>query len=62
MIGDIITAYKATNLNLTGAGETIAIVMDDYPNDSDLTNFWIANNINRAVGGILSGPSPNAVR
>jgi kumamolisin len=36
----ILTAYKADTLGVTGAGQTIAIYALGYPASSDLTQFW----------------------
>jgi sugar lactone lactonase YvrE len=36
----ILTAYQATNLGLTGSGQTIAIYANEYPASADLTAFW----------------------
>lgn len=36
----VMLAYNATGLGLTGAGQTIGIVIDVPPNKSDLTAFW----------------------
>ena len=43
-------AYDATplyNYNITGQGQTIAIVIDTFPNTSDLTAFWTDFGVNR---------------
>jgi len=36
----ILTAYKAASLGLTGNGQTIAVLENAYPANSDLTAFW----------------------
>jgi kumamolisin len=59
---DIMHAYGANTLTQTGAGQTIAIVMDAFPSSTDLTTFWkdcsiaqtTANIANVTVG---SGPT-----
>jgi kumamolisin len=33
-------AYSATGLSQTGAGTTTAIIIDTFPNTSDLTTYW----------------------
>ena len=33
-------AYAATGLSETGANTTTAIIIDTFPNRSDLTKFW----------------------
>ena len=36
----ILHAYNAEGLTVTGSGQSIAIVIDTFPNASDLTQFW----------------------
>jgi len=48
-IGNIMKAYNADGLQLTGKGQTIAILIDTFPQDTDLTLFWAQNH----VGGSL---------
>jgi sugar lactone lactonase YvrE len=43
---EIVKAYGAKNIGLTGAGQTIAIVIDTFPLDSDLQLFWSRFGIN----------------
>jgi hypothetical protein len=45
---EILKAYSANSTNLTGAGQTIAIVIDTYPLDSDLTTFWSRCGVTRS--------------
>lgn len=45
LVSEILKAYEASGLNLTGAGQEIAILIDTFPLDSDLTAFWKANNV-----------------
>lgn len=45
MVSDILTAYNATGLSVTGNGQTIAILIDTFPADSDLQAFWQANGL-----------------
>ncbi len=60
-------AYQANTLsNITGAGQTIAIVIDTFPNTSDLTSFWQTYSVNQSINNItfiqvVSGtlPSPS---
>jgi kumamolisin len=42
---EIMKAYNADSLGTTGAGQTIAILIDTFPNDNDLTAFWTNNNL-----------------
>jgi len=44
-IADILKAYNADNLNLTGKGQTIGILIDTAPLDTDLAAFWQKNNL-----------------
>jgi kumamolisin len=37
---EILGAFDGLNLNLDGSGQTIAILIDTFPNDEDLTVFW----------------------
>jgi kumamolisin len=67
--GQLAQAYNASSLytdNITGAGQTIAIVIDTFPLTSDLTTFWSDFGIDRgsgtvtfiqAVSGTLPAPS-----
>lgn len=45
LVSEILKAYQADNLGVTGNGQTIAILIDTFPADSDLTQFWAANNL-----------------
>jgi kumamolisin len=45
LVHDILRAYDADNLGLTGAGQTIAILIDTFPADTDVQSFWKQNNI-----------------
>ena len=51
-VGDITAAY-GISASLTGAGQSIGIVIDTVPNDSDLTKFWQANNIGQSINNIV---------
>lgn len=62
-------AYNADSLyssNVTGSGQAIAVVIDTFPNQSDLTQFWqtygVSQSINnisfiQVVSGTLPAPS-----
>jgi kumamolisin len=45
LVSEILEAYGAQDLNVTGKGQTIAILIDRVPDASDLTAFWKANNL-----------------
>jgi kumamolisin len=51
-VSDIKTAYQATGVTTTGAGQRIAILIDTFPLDSDLTTFWSANNVSQSLSNI----------
>jgi kumamolisin len=51
----IAAAYNATGLyssNLTGAGQSIAVVIDTFPAASDLTSFWQTYSVNQSIDNI----------
>lgn len=45
LVAEILSAYNAKALGVTGAGQTIAILIDTLSDDSDLVDFWNANGI-----------------
>ena len=46
LVSEILKAYNAGGLGVTGKGQTIAILIDTFPADSDLAAFWRANGVN----------------
>ena len=61
-IGDIQNVYNAANLNLNGTGQTIAIIIDDFPTQSDLNTFWQQNGLGNTAPSFVpvlvnGGPS-----
>jgi kumamolisin len=44
LVSEIMKAYNADGLTVTGKGQTIAILIDTVPADSDLEQFWSSNN------------------
>jgi kumamolisin len=59
----ILTAYNGGTLGLTGSGETIAIVIDAFPDMKDVKAFWTECGI-AAPGGVENvpvggGPNPS---
>lgn len=44
-VAEILKAYNADGLGVTGNGQTIAILIDTFPADSDLTQFWAQNGL-----------------
>jgi kumamolisin len=66
LVSEILRAYNANGLGVTGAGQTIAILIDTFPDDADLTGFWNANGLPvtlaqiqkiNVAGGTLPAPS-----
>jgi len=49
---EILQAYKARTTGLTGAGQTIAIVIDTYLLPSDLTSFWTNTGVSQSLDNI----------
>lgn len=66
LVSEILQAYSANGLGVTGKGQTIAILIDTFPADSDLTAFWARNGVPvtlaqiqkiNVAGGALPAPS-----
>jgi kumamolisin len=45
LTSEILKAYNANSLGVTGKGQTIAILIDTFPADADLTAFWTRNGL-----------------
>jgi kumamolisin len=45
LVSEILEAYNANNLGVTGKGQTIAILIDTFPADADLHAFWAKNGL-----------------
>ena len=45
LVQEILKAYNGESLGLTGAGQTIAILIDTFPADADLNKFWKVNRL-----------------
>ena len=45
IVPEILKAYGADGLDVTGRGQTIAILIDTFPVDSDLKAFWAQNGV-----------------
>ena len=56
---DILRAYNADTTGLKGAGQTIAIVIDVFPINTDLTTFWSQCGISQSLNNITEIPVPN---
>jgi kumamolisin len=52
LVSEILKAYDADGLGLTGAGQEIAILIDTFPLDSDLAAFWQLNHVNTSQARI----------
>jgi kumamolisin len=51
-VSEIAKAYGANSTSTNGSGQTIAIVIDTFPNDSDLTTFWQFNGVPQSLNNI----------
>jgi kumamolisin len=45
LVREILKTYNADGLSVTGKGQTIAILIDTFPVDSDVRTFWRRNSI-----------------
>ena len=45
LVSEVLKAYNADGLNVTGNGQTITILIDTFPTDTDLQGFWQRNNL-----------------
>jgi kumamolisin len=52
-VPEILKVYNADALGATGKGQTIAILIDTFPNKDDVTQFWADNGITGALPGQL---------
>ncbi len=52
LVREILKAYGANGLTVTGSGQKIAIVIDGFPNDTDLTSFWALNGVSQNLSHI----------
>jgi kumamolisin len=52
LVKEVLKAYNADGLPVTGAGQTIAILIDTFPVDEDLQKFWKANGLDVAVSNV----------
>jgi kumamolisin len=62
-VSEIAKAY-ANSTSTDGSGQKIGILIDTFPNDSDLTAFWQFNGVNQSLNNIekvqvVSGTLPN---
>jgi len=51
-VSELLGAYGASAVTTSGSGETIAILIDTVPANSDLTNFWANNAISQSLSNI----------
>jgi kumamolisin len=45
LVNEVLRAYNADGLSVTGKGQTIAILIDTFPADADLQAFWQQNGV-----------------
>jgi kumamolisin len=48
-VSQIMKAYNADGLKLTGKGQTIAILIDTFPDNADLKKFWKLNKVKNST-------------
>jgi kumamolisin len=51
-VSQIMKAYNADGLKLTGKGQTIAILIDTFPSNADLKKFWKLNKVKNSTTNI----------
>ncbi|MEI6234080.1 MAG: protease pro-enzyme activation domain-containing protein [Planctomycetota bacterium] len=49
---EILKAYGASNLTVTGSGQQIGIVIDAAPKTSDLTQFWNTTGVTQSLSNV----------
>ena len=52
LVADLLGAYDATGVTATGSGQTIAILIDTFPEDSDTQAFWAANGLSQDLSRV----------
>jgi kumamolisin len=52
LVREMLKAYNADGLSVTGKGQTIAILIDTFPTDADLKAFWKRNNLTTKLNQI----------
>jgi len=52
LVGQILKAYDADGLGVTGKGQEIAVLIDTFALDTDLTLFWQQNQITNSLAQI----------
>lgn len=53
LISEVLKAYNADALTVTGKGQTIAILIDTVPADTDLKLFWKWNNLSVSLNQVV---------
>jgi kumamolisin len=52
LVAEILKAYGANGLTVTGKGQTIAILIDTVPKPADIKKFWTVNGLPAAPGRV----------
>jgi len=52
LVSEILKAYNADGLSVTGKGQTIAILIDTFPTPADLKAFWKLNGLKTTINQI----------
>jgi kumamolisin len=63
LVKEVLKAYNADNLPVNGAGQRIAVLIDTFPADDDLQEFWKRNQLTVKLNQVekikvKSGPLP----
>jgi len=63
LVSEVLKAYNANGLTVTGQGQTIAILIDTFPATADLKAFWKRNNLPTTISqiqkiNVKGGPLP----
>jgi kumamolisin len=61
LVQEVLKAYNADGLPLTGKGQEIAILIDTFPLDADLQAFWTRNQLNINLNQIIKINVPGGV-
>jgi kumamolisin len=52
LVSEILKAYNGQSLGVSGNGQRIAILIDTFPKDTDMTAFWTNNGISQSLSNL----------
>jgi kumamolisin len=52
LVSEVLKAYNADGLGVTGKGQTIAILIDTVPSNADLKAFWTRNGLHTTIAQV----------